>query len=227
MRPEDLADHLEQTNEQNIKKFLRLLDKEFATEVISNLNINYQRDLFRTWNAEKAAGIISMMETDIAADILLSISKRKREEILKLVEEEKRTAIGRLLSLTRTPISKRLSSEYFVVQPTETPRDILQKIRKNSLDYDSLDYVYVVNQKKQLIGACNIHELLIQKEDTPIYKFMSQNLIEVHLKTPLEMVIYKILKYKLHSLPVVDANKELIGIIPFDNISDIIEARFK
>ncbi|MCX6717071.1 MAG: CBS domain-containing protein [Candidatus Taylorbacteria bacterium] len=226
MRPEDLADHLEQTNELNIKKFLRLLDKDFATEVISNLNINYQRDLFRTWNPEKAAGIISKMETDIAVDILLSLSKKKRDEILKLVEESKNTAIQKLLALTRTPISKRLSSEYFVVQPTETPRDIIQKIRKASMDYESLDYIYVVNQKKQLIGACNIHELIIQKDDTPIYKFMSQNLIEVHLKTPLEMVVYKIIKYRLHALPVVDSNKELIGIIPFDNISDIIETRF-
>lgn len=225
MRPEDLADHLEQTNEMNIKKFLRLLDKDFATEVISNLNINYQRDLFRTWNADKAAGIISKMETDIAVDILLALSKKKREDVLKLVDLNKRESIMRLLSLTRTPISKRLSSEYFIVQPTETPRDIMQKIRKEAIEYDTLDYVYVVNQKKQLIGACNLHELIVQKDDTPIYKFMSQNLIEVHLKTPLEMVIYKIIKYRLHAVPVVDSNKELIGIIPFDNISDIIETR--
>lgn len=226
MRPEDLADHLEQTNELNIKKFLRLLDKDFATEVISNLNINYQRDLFRTWNAEKAADIISKMDTDIAADILLSLSKRKQEEIIKLVEESKKASIQKLLSLTRTPISKRLSSEYFVAQPTSTPRDIIQKLRKSTLDYSALDYIYVVNQKKQLIGACNLHELLMQQEDTPVYKFMSQNLIEAHLKTPLEMVVYKIVKYKLHALPIVDSNKELIGIIPFDNISDIIENQF-
>jgi len=227
MRPEDLADHLEQTNELNIKKFLRLLDKDFATEVVSNLNINYQRDLFRTWSPEKAAEIINKMDTDIATDILLIVSKRKKDEILKLVEEKKRVAIQTLLSLTRTPISKRLSSEYFVASPTETPRDIIQKIKKLTPEYASLDYIFVINQKKQLIGACSLHELLIQQEDTPIYKFMSQNLIEAHLKTPLEMVVYKLVKYKLHALPIVDLNKELIGIIPFDNISDIIESKFQ
>jgi magnesium transporter len=226
MRPEDLADHLEQTNELNIKKFLRLLDKDFATEVISNLNINYQRDLFRAWNAEKSASILSKMDTDIAADILLALSKKKRDEIMKLIEPNKQTALTKLLSLTRTPISKRLSSEYFVVQPTETPRDIIARMRKHTQEYSSLDYIYVINQKKQLIGACNLHELLSQQEDTPIYKFMTQNLIEAHLKTPLEMVVYKIVKYRLHALPIVDSNKSLIGIIPFDNISDIIEARF-
>ena len=207
MRPEDLADHLEQTNELNIKKFLRLLDKDFATEVISNLNINYQRDLFRSWNPEKAANIINRMDTDIAAEILLSLSRKKRDEIIKVLEEGKRTAIQKLLALTRTPISKRLSSEYFVVQPTETPRDILQKIRKTAADYSSLDYIYVVNQKKQLIGACNLHELIVQQEDTPIYKFMTQNLIEAYLKTPLEIVVYKIIKYRLYALPIVDLNK--------------------
>ncbi|MBF0208998.1 MAG: magnesium transporter [Oligoflexia bacterium] len=226
MRPEDLADHLEQTNEQNIKKFLRLLDKDFATEVISNLNINYQRDLFRTWNAEKAAEIMNKMDTDIVMDILLAISKRKREEILKFIEPKKKTTLQTLLSLTRTPITKRLSSEYLIVEPTETQTDIIYKMRKNTAEYTSLDYVYVVNQKKQLIGVCNLHELLIQDGSTPIYKFMSQNLIEAHLKTPLEMVVHKMVKYRLHALPIIDSNRHIIGVIPFDSISDIIESKF-
>ncbi|MFZ2026064.1 MAG: CBS domain-containing protein [Microgenomates group bacterium] len=227
MRPEDLADHLEQTNELNIKKFLRLLDKDFAAEVISNLNINYQRDLFRTWKPEKAAELLEKLDTDVGADILFTLTKKKREEILKSLSEKKRAVLQSLLSLTRTPITKRMSSEYILVEPTETPRDIIQKIRKNTNEFESLPYIYVQNQKHQLIGTCNLHELLQQSENTPIYKFMSQNLIEAHLKTPLEMIVYKIIKYRLQALPIVDSNKQLIGIIPFDNISDIIEAKFK
>lgn len=227
MRPEDLADHLEQTNELNIKKFLRLLDKDFAAEVISNLNINYQRDLFRTWKPEKAAELLEKLDTDVGADILFTLTKKKREEILKSLSEKKRAVLQSLLSLTRTPITKRMSSEYLLVDPTETPRDIIQKIRKNTNEFESLPYIYVQNQKHQLIGTCNLHELLQQSENTPIYKFMSQNLIEAHLKTPLEMIVYKIIKYKLQALPIVDTNKQLIGIIPFDNISDIIESKFK
>ena len=226
MRPEDLADHLEQTNELNVKKFLRLLDKNFAVDVISNLNINYQRDLFRTWNSEKSSEIISKMDTEVAIDILLSLSRKKREEILKTVEQKKKNTLQSLLSLARTPISKRLSSEYLVADPTETPRDIVQKMKKNTSEYTSLDYIYIINQKKQLIGACNLHELLIQQEDTPIYKFMSQNLVEAHLKTPLEVVVHKMVKYRLHALPIVDSNRQMIGIIPFDSISDIIESKF-
>ena len=226
MRPEDLADHLEQTNELNVKKFLRLLDKNFAVDVISNLNINYQRDLFRTWNSEKSSEIISKMDTEVAIDILLSLSRKKREEILKTVEQKKKNTLQSLLSLARTPISKRLSSEYLVADPTETPRDIVQKMKKNTSEYTSLDYIYIINQKKQLIGACTLHELLIQQEDTPIYKFMSQNLVEAHLKTPLEVVVHKMVKYRLHALPIVDSNRQMIGIIPFDSISDIIESKF-
>ena len=99
-------------------------------------------------------------------------------------------------------------------------------MKKNTSEYTSLDYIYIINQKKQLIGACNLHELLIQQEDTPIYKFMSQNLVEAHLKTPLEVVVHKMVKYRLHALPIVDSNRQMIGIIPFDSISDIIESKF-
>lgn len=227
MRPEDLADHLEQTNELNIKKFLRLLDKDFAAEVISNLNINYQRDLFKNWKSEKAAEIIEKLDTDVGADILFTLSKKKRDEILKCMSEKKQELLQSLLSITRTHIGKRISTEYIVAEPTETPRDVFKKLRKSAYEYESLDYVYILNQKKQLIGACNLLELLQQDENTPLYKFMSQNLIEGYLKTPLEMVVYKIIKYRLHALPIVDSNKQLLGIIPFDNISDIIESKFK
>jgi len=227
MRPEDLADHLEQTNELNIKKFLRLLDKDYAADVVSNLNTNYQRDLFKSWNSERAAEILDKLDTDIGADILFSLPKKKREEILKSMSENKRMVLQSLLKLTRTPISKRLSSEYLVAEPTSTPRDIMNKIKKTASEFESLDYIYIVNQKRQLIGVCNLLELLQQDENTPVYKFMSQNLIEASLKTPLEMAVYKIVKYRLHALPITDVNKQLIGVIPFDNISDIIEAKFR
>jgi len=227
IRPEDLADHLEQTNEINIKKFLKLLDRDFAADVISNLNINYQRDLFKNWGTEKSAEILEKLDADVGADILFTLSKKKREEILKNISSKKRTILQSLLSITRTPITKRISSEYIVAEPSETPRDIFKKLRKSAYEYESLDYVYILNKERQLIGVCNLLEILQQNEDVPIYKFMSQNLIEGYLKTPLEMVVYKIIKYRLHALPIVDTNKRLLGIIPFDNISDIIESKFK
>jgi Mg/Co/Ni transporter MgtE len=55
---------------------------------------------------------------------------------------------------------------------------------------------------------------------------MSQNLIEAHLKTPLELVVHKMVKYRLHALPIIDSNRQIIGVIPFDSISDIIEGKF-
>lgn len=226
MRPEDLADHLEKTNEQNIKRFLNLLDNEFAVKVISSLNLNYQRDLFKTWKPQKSVAILEKMESDTAVDILLSLSKKRRMELVHIMHPTHKQAILNLLSLTKTPIGGRLSSEFFTASPTETVRAVTKRMKTETSEFVFLATIYVINQKKQLIGVFNPHELMLQEEDTPVYKFMTQNIVSAQLKTPLEVVVKKILKYRLPGIPVLDNNKQIIGIITFDGIADLIEAQF-
>lgn len=226
MRPEDLADHLEKTNEQNIKHFLKLLDGEFAVKVIGNLNLNYQRDLFKTWRPEKSVAILQKMEPDTVVDILLSLTKKRRTELIHIMDPLHKKNILNLLSLTKTPIGGRLSTEFFVVSPTETVRLVTNRVRQETGEFTFFATVYVVNQKKQLIGVFNPHELIMQDEDTPVYKFMTQNIVSAQLKTPLEVVVKKILKYRLPGIPVIDNNRQIVGIITFDGIADLIESRF-
>lgn len=225
MRPEDLADHLEKTNEQNIKRFLKLLDSEFAVKVISSLNLNYQRDLFKTWRPQKSVAVLEKMESDTAVDILLSLSKKRRMELIRIMSPARRQTILDLFALAKTPIGGRLSSEFFTVGPTETVHSVIKKMRKETDEFALLAAIYVINQKNQLIGVFNPHELILQDDDVPVYKFMKQNIVSVQLKTPLEVVVKKILKYRLSCVPVLDGNQQIIGIITFDGIADLIEAQ--
>lgn len=225
IRPEDLADYLEKTNEKNVRKFLSILDKNFANEVIGNLNINYQRDLFQHWDSDKAASIIGDMNPVEAVDILINISRRKREEILSHLAAGKRTELSHLLTYARTPIGKRLTSEFLSVLPTATVREVIRLIKKETADFSFFATIYVVNDKKQLIGVFNPHDLLMQEPDIPVYRFMIQNLIEVRANTPIEIVISKLLKYHLPCLPVVDDEKRMIGMVTFDSVADIIEKK--
>ena len=71
-----------------------------------------------------------------------------------------------------------------------------------------------------------MHELLLNQEDTPLYKFMISNLIAIHLNTPEEIAISKMLKYKLYALPVIDREKHILGIITLDSITEYLLAHF-
>lgn len=220
IHPADLADYLEQTSIANVDKLLDELDEEFSAEIIDNLKHTYQKAVFDKFSLKKAAQIIFYLDPDEAVDILLAIKKPKRTRILQLLDPEKRTELEYLLSLSKTPIGELLTSEYISVTTADKAHTATTKIKHETDDFSYLEYVYVVNNKNQLVGVFNLHELLLQKPEIPVYKFMLPNVISVTLTTPKELVAKKLLKYKLTALPVVDAKRRILGIVTFDDVTE-------
>ncbi len=222
VRPEDLADYLEKTNVRSIRKILGTLDEEYAASVINSLNLTYQTELFREFEPARAARVIAMIDPDEAVDILLAMSAKRRDEITTLLPETKRKEIEHLLMHARTPIGELMTTEYLAVSPKDTVSQIMLKIRGTSSHFEQLNYVYVLNDSKALVGVCNLHELMMQPSEMPIYKFMVTNVILLHLHTPEEIAIKRMLKYKIYALPVVDSKNHLLGILTMDDIAEFI-----
>jgi sporulation protein YlmC with PRC-barrel domain/CBS domain-containing protein len=224
--PEDLADHLEKTNILNIKKIINILDKKYAAEVVGNLNVNYQGALFRQLSPESAAKIMSYVDPDEAVDILLTLSPKRRELILNLLPNDIKKPLHYLLKFSSTPVGELITTEYMTVSPQNTAGEVLNMVRKYTTNFSFLVYIYVVNQNQELVGVISLHELLMQKNDTVVYKFMIQSVAIAHLKTPKEIAVKRMLKYKLIAIPVIDNNKKILGIITFDDITEYLIEKF-
>lgn len=221
--PEDLADHLEKMNVANITKILDILDPAYEAEVIENLNPSFQQSLFRRFHNRHAAAILAKIDPDEAADILLTLPPKRREGVLTLFPKEKRREIERLLSLSQTPIGDLITTtDYLIASPEQTARAIMADIKTKTADFSYLNYVYIVNRNGQLVGVFNLHELLLQSPDTPLYKFMVQNIVALHLTTPLEIAVKRMLKYKLRALPVIDERRQILGIVTFDDLTESV-----
>lgn len=220
IRPEDLADYLEMTNTSNISRILKVLDEKTATNVINNLSINYQTGLFKQFTSEKAAKLLANMDSEEAVDILLTLSKKKREKIMSFLDDKTFKEIEYLLSLSKTPIGKVLTTEFLIAESTDRVKEVIKKIKTETQDFYTLNHVYVINKEKQLVGVFDLHELLLQKPETRVYKFMTQNLSMIYLTTPEIVVLRKIVKYKISSLPVVDKDRRILGVIRFDDVID-------
>ncbi len=224
IHPADLADYLEQTNIINVQKFLDELDNEFAGEIVDNLNINYQTALFKTISPKKAATILKHTDPDESVDILLTLSKRKRQIIMNYLDKETQKEINYLLGLSKTPIGELITTEYIYVTPETRVKEVITIIKKYIDDVSFLDYIYVLNEKKQLKGVFNLHQLLIHPSKTKVMKFMLQPVIVIHLTTPKNLAVKKMLKYKINALPVIDNQRKLLGIVTFDDATeDLIE----
>ncbi len=224
MHPEDLAGYLEKTNISNVNKVLKILNEEHAAQVVGNLNINYQAALFRSYRPDKAAKLLTYIDPDEVVDVLLTLTPFKRRQIMDYFPAKKKDQVNHLLKFSDSPIGKLLTIEYLTVSADDTIREIIFKIKAETTDFALLNTVYVVNQEKQLTGVFNLHEMLLQNIDTPVYKFMIQNVSVVHLTTPVEIALNKMLKFKLQALPVIDERKQVAGLV---TLVDMIEAVHK
>lgn len=222
LMPEDLADHLENMSIRNVTRVLSLMDETLAAQVIENLNITYQQNLFKEFAPERSAILIQHMDPDDAVDILLTLTERRRAAIIAHLPEQKNREISSLLSLSHTPIGGLITPEYFTASPEETAMRIRQRIQAETQDFSSLSYVYAVNAQKQLVGVTTLHELLLEHSDTPLYKFLNPSLIVLHLTTPKATAIKRMLKYKLETLPVIDDDKHMLGIVTIDDLAESI-----
>ena len=222
IRPEDLADYLEKTNVINTRKFLKILDTEKAAEVISNLNINYQIALFKNFNSAKAAKFLSFIDPDEAVDVLLFLPKEKRDEIISLIEPKMKKTLFHLLTLSVNPIGNLITADYLTVKPEDRVDYVIERVRKETINFSSFDYIYVVNKLDELVGVFSLHELLLQNSEEPVYKFMSQNVVVSHLTSPKEIILKKMFKYKLHTIPIINDRKNILGIVDLDDVADLV-----
>jgi len=204
---------------------LDLMDESLAADVVENLNLSYQQNLFKVFTPQRSAKLICRMETDEAVDILLSLTPRRRADIMELLSPEKQKEIHALLSLSATPIGGLINNKFFTAHTDETVQKIRSRIQKETDEFSSLFYIYAQNRDHQLVGAASLHELLLQTNDTPLYRFMNPSLIVLHLTTPVAIAARKMLKYQLEALPVIDDNKHILGVVSINELSDWMAER--
>lgn len=222
LHPADLADYLEKTNIKNISKFIDLLDKNYATKVISELNSNFQLSLFKKLGEEKTEKLIANMDIDEAVDIISQLSAKKRARILMKIDGKRKKLIENSLKLSTTSIGRYLSTDFITAKPEDPAFAVISKIKKETSDIIGLDYIFVINNQEQLVGVFSLHELLLQENHTSVYKFMTQNVFVAHIQSPIITIIRKLIKYHLYALPIVDAEKKIIGIVKRDDTGEFL-----
>ncbi len=222
IRPEDLADYLEQTNIDNIGHVLRSFTLQHAGEVLDNLNLNYQVEFFKKNDPKEAAHFMSHMEPEEAADVLAALPKKKKDTLLELLNESSRKRIEHLLSISESPVGDLLSTEFLTMDSNATAKDVLKTIKEVAQDFGEILYVYYLNADKQLTGVSSLKSIIAQNPDTPAYKFMRPQIEVVSLSTPVSVVWKKLLKYKYYVMPVVDRDRRMIGLVKLDDVSELI-----
>jgi magnesium transporter len=222
IHPSDLAELVEDLNDQQKQEFFALLSDEDAAEIIQEMEEFDQVTLFRLLTRKRASAILKEMASDDAVDLLGELEDEESREILTLLKEEGADIRG-LLQYPEDSAGGIMTTEFTSLSDTLSVAGAIRHLREMAPEAETIYYLYVVDDKKRLIGVISLRELIAAQDSIPIRDLMQKNLISVDVQTDQEEVARVVSKYDLLAVPVVDEGQHLLGIITVDDILDVVE----
>ena len=219
----DIADLIEELPNNELIRVFRLLPKTIATDVFVNLDQMVQTDLISSLTKNEATNIIEDMYTDDAADLFEEMPAIMVTSLLSNVSKETRTTINRLLKYPDNSAGSLMAVEYIHFKKGLTIKQSIERIRKQKEDFVSYDNCYVTDDARVLLGSVSIKDLLVNDPRTLIDDIMEKCEHPINTLMDQEEVANIFQDYNYSSLPVVDMEDRLVGVITIDDVVDIME----
>ena len=229
---EEIRDRLESYHENDISAVLdrltkterlrlyKILGVEKVSEIFSYLEedvVKYIEELA----PEKAADIFESMDADDAVDVLDELEEDKIGEIKELMDEESRQDIELILSYDEDSIGSRMTTNFIVIKKDYTIRQAMKSLVEQAADNDNISTIYVVADDNTFYGAIDLKDLIIARDYIDLNELVVTSYPYVYADEKTEDCIEELKEYSEDSIPVLDVDKKLIGII---TAQDIVEA---
>jgi magnesium transporter len=211
--------------EQRTKVFELMLREspERAADMICELEIPVAVGLLAPLPDEQAASIVAELDSDDAAEIIAAMPGEQAERVLHIMKDSASDPIEGLLAYKEETAGRIMSPEVFALEEHVAVADAIAALRHSrSEDLEMVFYLYVVDDRRHLVGVCSLRELLLAQPTVELSEIMNHNVTSVSTSTDQEDVARLVARYDLLALPVVDDENKLVGIITVDDVIDII-----
>ena len=219
----DIAAAMEEMEEKDLLKMFRILPKSMAADVFSYLEVESQQFIITSLSERDAADIIDNLMSDDAVDLLEEMPANVVKKLLAGASPDTRRDINHLLRYPEDSAGSIMTVEFMDFKEDYTVADAIAKIRKTGMDSETINICYVLDKKRTLVGTVALRYLLLSEPDAIIGEMMHENVISLHTLMDQEEVARQFKKYDFTSMPVVDNENRLVGIITVDDIMDIME----
>ncbi|MCH5257993.1 MAG: magnesium transporter [Lachnospiraceae bacterium] len=222
MNVADIAAYMEEMEMSDLLKLFRILPKSIAADVFSYLEIETEQYIITSMSDRDAANIIDNLMADDATDLLEEMPANVVKRLLAHASPETRRAINHLLRYPEDSAGSIMTVEFVDLKESLTVKEAVEKIRKVGVDSETINICYVLDQRRTLIGTVALRYLLLSPLDALIGDIMHENVISLHTTMDQEEVASIFKKYDFTSMPVVDNEDRLVGIITVDDVVDIL-----
>ncbi len=214
---------LEEEETACLLKLFRMLPKTIAADVFANASPEQQIYIVNSISDHEIKSIIDELYLDDVVDMLEEMPANVVKRVLQNTDEETRKTINIFLNYPEDSAGSIMTIEYVNLKEQMTVRDALRYIKLNGVDKESIDTCYVISNDRKLLGSVTIRKLILSDEDTLIKEIMDRNTISAKTHDDQEHVSHMFSKYGLFSMPVLDNENRLVGIITVDDIVDVIQ----
>ena len=223
MEPADIAALLEEAGEESMPLLYRLLPKELAAEVFVELEADSQEMLINGFSNNELKEVLDELYLDDVADIVEEMPATVVIRILDKATPEMRKSINELLKYPEDSAGSIMNMEFLSLKKDMTVEDAFKRIRRVGGDMETINTLYVTDPTRRLLGVLSVRDLLLAESDDLIEDIMDANVVSVSTLDDKEDVAQAMSKYDFLSMPVVDQEGRLVGIVTVDDAMDVME----
>ena len=221
--PADIADLIVDLPEHDKVIVFRVLSFDLATDTFEHLEFDTQEELLKAMGNEEAAAILNDMSPDDRTALLEELPGTSAKRLIQLLSAEERKIAQTLLGYPENSVGRLMTPDYIAVKENWTVSETLEHIRKFGADSETLNVIYVIDEKGKLIDDIKIREIILSALDKYISDLMDENFASLNVHDDQEKAVEVFKKYDRVALPVVDNHGILIGIVTVDDVLDVAE----
>lgn len=219
----DIAEVLPELSLAERKKLYRILDVTMLSGIFEYTKEDEVSRYLDEMDLKKASAILSDMEADAAVEVLREIDKEKRTLLIDLMEEEVRKDIALIASFDEDEIGSKMTTNYIVIRENLSIKQAMNSLVEQASQNDNISTLFVVDEGGAFYGALDLKELIIARQGTSLDELIMTSYPYVYGHEAIDECIEKLKDYSENSIPVLDNNNYLLGVITSQNIIQVVD----
>jgi magnesium transporter len=225
LHPADIADIVEDLAPAEREAVFETLDEEVAAETLEEIDPKLQVSILSSLDSDRAADIVEEMDPDAAADLLGDMHPDDSQEILTEMEPAERAEVTELMNFEEDTAAGRMTTDYMALHPHAKVEDAIEMLRNFEGGVESVSTIFIIGEKDKLLGAVPLAKIVLAPAGTPLMMLSTGHLTTIHPGADEKEVAELFDKYNLLTLPVIDDDGVLTGVITADDVINMLRKR--
>ena len=222
LQPYDMAQQYLRIPAKHRNKFVLFLSIDQMKGLIGELKEEDQLEFLQKLGGERSSKVLDLMENDDLAELLSRMDSEHIEELLSGMNKEELQVVKNMMDYPAETAGRIMNNRYVWIPQNYTVREAVDKLKDFAELAEYLNYLYVIDEEKKLLGVVSYKDLILADIQDKIENIMFTRLVKTDVHTDQEEVAKLISRYDFVSLPVVEEDDKLVGIVTVDDIIDVV-----